>query len=216
MTGIRKGRRVYYNGFSHVYDGFIRLHARGEGEDTRDFLVRSAGLPAAGAWRILDICCGTGAVIRAMARACTGGLAVGYDFSRGMLRRARERAGDTGAVFVEGDAAALPFGKETFDVITCSHALYELKGKAREAALREMRRVVRSTGVVLIMEHEVPKSPFVRALFRLRMKAMGSEDAREFVQGGLAPYQRVFPGVSLDHTPSGRSKLVRCRKVKEA
>jgi len=214
MTGIRTGRRAYYNWFSHVYDAFVRIHARGESEGTREFLVRNAGLPANGAGRILDVCCGTGAVVQVMARTYAGSLAVGYDFSRGMLQRARERAGAARAAFVEGDAAVLPFREDQFDVVTCSHALYELKGRAREAALLEMRRVVRPTGVVLIMEHEVPRRPFVRFLFHLRMRAMGSKDAREFVGGGLIPFERVFPEVSLDHTPTGRSRLVRCRKRK--
>ncbi|MGD8386266.1 MAG: class I SAM-dependent methyltransferase [Desulfobacteraceae bacterium] len=216
MTELRTGRRTYYNWFSHVYDGFVRLHARGESEGTREFLVRNAALPANAAGRILDICCGTGAVIHALARSYAGSLAVGCDFSRGMLQRARKRTGETGAVFVEGDAAVLPFRDEQFDVVTCSHALYELKGSAREAALLEMRRVVRPTGVVLIMEHEVPRRPFVRFLFHLRMRAMGSKDAREFMGGGLTPFERVFPYVSLDHTPTGKSRLVRCRKSKES
>lgn len=37
-------------------------------------------------------------------------------------------------ILIEGDAATLPFIDESFDVITCSHALYELKRPARQAA----------------------------------------------------------------------------------
>jgi ubiquinone/menaquinone biosynthesis C-methylase UbiE len=129
-----------------------------------------------------------------------------------MLRKAREKPGAQRIRFIEGDAAALPFADEHFDVITCSHALYELKGEARQAALVEMKRLIKPSGVVLIMEHEAPHHPFVKLLFNLRMMIMGSADAREFVSGGLEIFERIFPRVSLTHSPSGKSKLIICRK----
>jgi len=102
---------------------------------------------------------------------------------------------------------------ESFDVITCSHALYELKGPARQAALKEMKRVVRPGGVVLIMEHEVPRHPLVKILlFNLRMLTMGSADAGEFVKGEVKPFQRIFSAVTLFHSPSRKSKLFACRR----
>jgi hypothetical protein len=39
MSGLRTGRRKYYDLFSHFYDAFIRLHARSDEDDTRHFLV---------------------------------------------------------------------------------------------------------------------------------------------------------------------------------
>lgn len=211
-TRMRTGRRAYYNFFSHVYDAFIALHASRDAGDSRQFLVKMAGLEKKPAPRILDICCGTGAVIAAFVRQYPLSLAVGYDFSRGMLGKVQEKFPDRPIALIEGDAAALPFGDERFDVVTCSHALYELKGPARLAALEEMRRVVRPDGAVLIMEHEVPRHPVVRRLFNLRMLAMGSSDAREFVAGGAAPYRRIFSAVTLYHTSNGKSRLFLCRR----
>ncbi|OGW37736.1 MAG: hypothetical protein A2X58_13890 [Nitrospirae bacterium GWC2_56_14] len=211
MTQLRTGRRRYYDIFSHCYDAFIRLHSRQNEDDTRDFLVDAAHLGGKCIPRILDVCCGTGSVILTFKERCPDALAVGYDFSHGMLSRAQEKnRGDT--VFVEGDAAALPFAEDTFDVVTCSHALYELKGETRQTALREMKRVVRPDGYVLVMEHEVPRHPVVRFLFHVRMASMGAKDAREFVRGGLDPFRRIFPSVSLSHSRTGKSKLVSCRK----
>ena len=212
MNRLRTGRRRYYDIFSKYYDAFIRLHSRGDKDDTRDFLVGSAHLGNYSAPRILDICCGTGSVILTFKERCPESMAIGYDFSHGMLRKAQEKNINGGAIFVEGDAAALPFGDNSFDVVTCSHALYELKGESREKALREMKRVVRPDGLVLIMEHEIPRRPLIRLLFYIRMLSMGSEDAREFVKGGLEPYKKIFPRVSLSHSRSGKSKLMSCRK----
>jgi ubiquinone/menaquinone biosynthesis C-methylase UbiE len=212
MARIRTGRRKYYDIFSRVYDTFIKLHARRDEGATRDFLVGFHNLEDISKPFILDICCGTGEVIVAFANKYEESITVGYDFSHGMLLKAREKHGAQRVRFIEGDAAALPFADEHFDVITCSHALYELKGEARQAALLEMKRVIRPSGMVLIMEHEVPHHPVVRLLFNLRMMAMGSADAREFVKGGLEIYRKIFPSVSLTHSPSGKSKLIICRK----
>jgi hypothetical protein len=55
-----------------------------------------------------------------------------------------------------------------------------------------MKRVVRTDGVVLIMEHEVPAQPLAGVMLRLRLLAMGSDDAREFVESGLKPFQKGF------------------------
>ncbi len=212
MTQIRTGRRKYYDIFSYVYDAFIKLHARRDEGATRDFLVEVPDMEDISKPFILDICCGTGAVIAAFAGRYKESLTVGYDFSHGMLRKARDKPGAQRVMFIEGDAAALPFADERFDVITCSHALYEMKGEARQAALREMERVVKPAGMVLIMEHEVPRHPFLRMLFNVRMMAMGSADAGEFVKGGLETYREIFPRVSLTHSPSGKSKLIICQK----
>jgi ubiquinone/menaquinone biosynthesis C-methylase UbiE len=212
MSSLRTGRRIYYNVFSYVYDAFIQLHARRDARDTRNFLVEMADLKGNSNPTILDICCGTGAVIVSFAHRYPKSVAVGYDFSRGMLRRAQNKKTSGRIIWVEGDAATLPFAGESFDVVTCSHALYELKGPTRQTALQEMKRIIRPSGVVLLMEHEVPHHPLVKILFNIRMLTMGSADAMEFVKGGLDPFRRIFPDVSLYHSPTGKSKLIVCRK----
>ena len=211
MPGLRVGRRKYYDLFSHVYDAFVRLHARRDEEDTRQFLVVAAQLENKSTPTILDVCCGTGSVVLAFAEHCPDALLVGYDFSRGMLRKAQEKNADTQAVFAAGDAAELPFSDNSFDVVSCSHALYELKGHAREKALWEMKRVIHPDGVVLLMEHEVPNNPFVKFLFNVRLISMGSSDASEFVEGGLQRLRRIFSRVALSHSRSGKSRLMICR-----
>ena len=211
MSGLRVGRRKYYDLFSHVYDAFISLHARRDEDDTRQFLVVAAQLENKSVPSILDVCCGTGSVVLAFAGHRPDALVVGYDFSRGMLRKAREKNTHTQAVFAEGDAAELPFSDNSFDVVSCSHALYELRGQAREKALWEMKRVIHPDGVVLLMEHEVPTHPFVKLLFNVRLISMGSSDAREFVEGGLQRLRKIFSRVDLTLSQSGKSRLMICR-----
>lgn len=211
-TRSRYWRRRYYDIFSLFYDRFIQVHAHQGESGTRSFLADSAALSRFNAPLGLDICCGTGAVLLVLANRYPRGIFVGYDFSLGMLRAA-QRKHSTGCIsFIQGNAATLPFADDTFHTVSCSHALYELKGDDRSKALNEMKRVVRHDGVVLIMEHESPSGALAAFMFRLRLKAMGSADAKEFVESGLAPFQKIFPSVSLRHTPSGKSKLICCRK----
>lgn len=212
MAEIRTGRQKFYNIFSHFYDFFIKIHSGHHRDETRAFLVDSARIDDIPHARVLDICCGTGSVVLAFSTKYTDALAVGYDFSPGMLRKAKKKDTANTIFLVNGDAAALSFVDDCFDIVCCSHALYELKGQVRTEALREMKRVVKPEGKVLIMEHEIPRNPAVKVMFYLRMLMMGPTDANEFLQQGLAPFKNIFADVSLSHTPSGKSKLIICRK----
>ena len=91
-------------------------------------------------------------VILSFAEQFSDILAIGYDFSLGMLHKAKEKDLSDKVIFIMGDAASLSFADDYFDIVCCSHALYELKGQDREKALFEMARVVKPNGRVLIME----------------------------------------------------------------
>jgi ubiquinone/menaquinone biosynthesis C-methylase UbiE len=212
MSKLRTGRQKYYNIFSHFYDLFIKLHSHNYGEETRKFLVDSAQLEDKNQPSVLDICCGTGSVMLAFARRFPDILAAGYDFSLGMMHQAKEKDLSDKISFINGDAAKLPFVDDCFDIVCCSHALYELKNQVRTEALLEMKRVVKQDGSVLIMEHEVPSRSLIKILFYIRMLMMGPKDSREFVKQGLRPFEKIFNQVTLSHTPSGKSKLIICRK----
>jgi ubiquinone/menaquinone biosynthesis C-methylase UbiE len=212
MSKLRAGRRRYYNIFSHFYDSFIKLHSHNYGEETRKFLVDSARLDNETGTHVLDVCCGTGSVILSFAERFPDITAIGYDFSHGMLRKAHEKDLFHRLVLIEGDAANLPFEDNLFDAVCCSHALYELKGPVRKEALLEMRRVVKSNGRVLIMEHEIPRKLFIKILFYIRMLMIGPKDSYEFLKQGISPFKKIFSEVILLHTKSGKSKLFLCQK----
>ncbi len=213
MSKIRTGRQKYYNVFAHFYDFFIKIHSGHHGDETRKFLVDSARIDNTKQTRILDICCGTGSVILSFAEKYSDALTIGYDFSVGMLHKAKQKDVANKIILILGDASRLPYIDDCFDVVCCSHALYELKGQIRTDALMEMKRVVKPDGKVLIMEHEVPKNPIVKIMFYMRMLMMGSSDSREFLRQDLSPYKKIFIDVALSHTPSGKSKLIICRKT---
>ena len=129
-----------------------------------------------------------------------------------MLKVAQKKTRSFGNVYlVEADAGRLPFATGAFDAVTCSDAFYELKGEGQERALQEIVRVLRPKGTFLMMEHDVPANPVVRALFYLRLAFMGR--MRHYFPsprtGGVCAVLWV---VAKLVAPAGRSKVMICRK----
>jgi demethylmenaquinone methyltransferase/2-methoxy-6-polyprenyl-1,4-benzoquinol methylase len=188
----------------------ITLHSKDRSAALRGSLLEEAGVAARG--RLLDICTGTGAVaLRAQDTTEPDGVAVGLDFSQGMIRKAREearRASLSGVHFVLGNAASLPFRSRAFDAVTCSHAMYELSPEVRTRALGEARRVLRPGARFLMMEHCEPARPLVRLLYQVRLATMGSARNRSFARDEVPFLSQLFRDVKRQLTPTGRSKLI--------
>ena len=105
---------------------------------------------------VLDVGAGTGVSTEELGRS--GAYAVGADLSTGMLRAGRRTRPDV--PLLAGDALALPFADGTFDAVTISFALRNVVDN--EAALRELGRVTRPGGRLVVCEFSHP----VNAAFR--------------------------------------------------
>ncbi|MBF4768257.1 demethylmenaquinone methyltransferase [Nocardioides agariphilus] len=137
------------------------------GQDRR---WRKAVLDAVGARpgeRVLDLAAGTGTSSVPFAEA--GALVVPCDFSLGMLavgKRARPQL-----LFTAGDATRLPFGDDTFDAVTISFGLRNVVDPG--AGLREMLRVTKPGGRLVVCEFSHPTWPPLRtAYLEYLMKAL--------------------------------------------
>ncbi|MDR2153461.1 MAG: bifunctional demethylmenaquinone methyltransferase/2-methoxy-6-polyprenyl-1,4-benzoquinol methylase UbiE [Burkholderiaceae bacterium] len=103
--------------------------------------------------RVLDIASGTGDLARAFARRVgRGGQVVHSDINEAMLRTGRDRLLDAGWVLpsVVCDAEQLPFATGYFDLASVAFGLRNMTRK--DAALREMARVLRPGGRLLVLE----------------------------------------------------------------
>ena len=114
--------------------------------------------------RVLDLAAGT--ATSSVALASSGATVVGCDFSLGMLRQGRGKGVD----LVAGDALRLPFADASFDAVTISFGLRNTADTAR--ALREMRRVTRPGGRLVVCEFSHPtwkpfRTVYVEYLMRL-------------------------------------------------
>ena len=98
-------------------------------------------------WRereILDAGCGTGAILKRLGNPEKN---VGIDLAPEALAFCRERGLNN---VRQADICALPFADASFDAVICSSVLYHLWVGDVEGALREMHRVLRLGGVLLI------------------------------------------------------------------
>jgi len=117
---------------------------------TLRLLDEAAGDVAAGARRILDVGCGTGALAVAAAERWPSVIVDGVDASEGMLAIAcGELEARPGPIrdrvrYAHGYADRLPFADGTFDVVLSAFVLQLVPSRSR--ALREMRRVLRPGG----------------------------------------------------------------------
>lgn len=111
--------------------------------------VRAAG--GAEHVKLLDVACGTGRTLHQLSRAHPALRMWGIDLSPAYIRMARRRLADVDEVAVAVEnAEQLPFADGTFDVATSVYLFHELPRSARRNVVRELHRVVRPGGLVVI------------------------------------------------------------------
>jgi ubiquinone/menaquinone biosynthesis C-methylase UbiE len=98
---------------------------------------------------ILDVGCGTGALLEAILTRAGPVRLVGVDLSRGMLEIARHKLGRR-ARLVAGEAGRLPFAAQRFDLALSSSALHHWPDPA--AGLAEIARVLKPGGRLVITD----------------------------------------------------------------
>ncbi len=127
--------------------------------------VRDAVAPKPGQ-SVLDLAAGTGS--SSIAFNLEGVRVVASDFSQGMLAEGRKRHPELEFVFA--DATNLPFAANEFDATTISFGLRNVVDV--EKALREMFRVTKPGGRVVICEFSRVQSRFLRPLYEFYLKRL--------------------------------------------
>jgi demethylmenaquinone methyltransferase/2-methoxy-6-polyprenyl-1,4-benzoquinol methylase len=114
--------------------------------------------------RVLDVASGTGDLAIELARRVgPSGEVIGSDFSEGMLELARAKA--PGISFEQANALDLPYDDDSFDAATVGFGARNFSDLPQ--GLREMTRVVRPGGRVVILEITTPERPPLSWFFRL-------------------------------------------------
>ncbi len=119
--------------------------------------------------RILDIACGTGDFSIAVAGRSANAKITGIDLSEGMLAAGREKVRKNGLAgqieLLKGDCESLEFPDGTFDGVCVGFGVRNFEHL--ETGLREMRRVLRPGGRLVILELSVPQNKLLLALYKL-------------------------------------------------
>lgn len=151
-------RRIF-GSIAHRYDLANHLLSCGF-----DFYWRKRAAGIVASWRpnaVLDLATGTGDLALALQRAIPNAQIVGADFSEAMLAIAK-RKGVRETVLA--NAMQLPFADASFDCVTIAFGLRNLPDWS--AALREMRRILRPNGHVLVLEFSLPQLSILRGIYR--------------------------------------------------
>ncbi len=152
-------RKVFYV-WASFYDVAFRLLSFGAIARLRENVVDIADLRKSST--ILDIGTGTGGQAFAFARR--GFDVVGIDLSEHMLEVAKKKNEYENATFEIADAAKLPFKDQSFDGSCVSFALHDMIPSIRERAVKEMARVTKTRGTIIIVDYGLPKNK-VRRFF---------------------------------------------------
>jgi demethylmenaquinone methyltransferase/2-methoxy-6-polyprenyl-1,4-benzoquinol methylase len=180
------------------YDLLNSLMSAGLHHRWRERAADQAGLSAGDA--ALDVCCGTGDLTLELARRLApGGHVVGCDFSEPMLDLAREKAearGVDGVRFEWADALDLPYDAGRFDAVTVGFGVRNFAD--RDRGLREMTRVLRPGGRLVVLEFTRPRRPPFSTFYSLWFDRLApvlgriSDDPEAYAY--LAESVRTFPG----------------------
>lgn len=186
----------FYGDIHSTYDRINRIFTFGQDRTWRRKAVRE--LLRMQPERVLDLCTGTGDFILEVARkAGKDTKLVGYDFSPAMLKLARDKYRQldeqeqiAAVEFLEGDAGAMPFEEGSFDALGITFGIRNLvyqNSKANQH-LKEIHRVLRSGGHLVVLESSRPVSPlwlmFNTLYLRLILPYLGG-----WISGNLKAYK---------------------------
>ena len=140
--------------------------------------------------RVLDLAGGTGDIAALLlGRVGDGGSVVLGDINAAMLHAGRDRMLNAGFVrnldYAQVNAQALPFPDASFDAVTIAFGLRNVTDK--DAALREMHRVLRAGGRALILEFSTVRSALLKPIYDFhsfevlpRLGAFIADDAESY------------------------------------
>lgn len=207
---MSEARETYAHGY---HESVLRSHRWRTAANSAAYLVDrlAAGM------NVLDVGCGPGTITIDIARQVAPGRVVGVDRAAELVEAARREA--QGVVDVEfrvGDVYRLPTADGAFDVVHAHQLLQHLDDPV--AALVEMRRVCRPTGVVAARDSDYataawyPEDPALDRWFDLQLQMIrdsgGDPNAGRRLLGWArrAGFSEVVPSASVwcFATPDGR------------
>lgn len=150
-----------------AYERYMGLWSQSVGERFLDWLAPHQRL----GW--LDVGCGNGAFTELLASRCAPSAIEGIDPSEAQLAFARDRPVGRRARFSAGDAMALPFPADAFDVAVMPLVIFFVPEPARGVA--EMVRVVRAGGSVAAYAWDMEGGGFPYEVLHAEIRALGIE-----------------------------------------
>jgi len=175
-------------------------------------LVREMG--GADKVRLLDIGCGTGRTLHQLAITHPRMRLHGTDLSPAYIKKARERLADVGELTLAVEnGEALPWADDTFDAVTSTYMFHELPRNARRNVVREMLRVVRPGGLVVVEDSaQVSESPELADVLHGFPREFHEPFYADYLEDDLGAMLGEIGFVGVSTEPHLVAKIVRARK----
>ena len=172
-----------YQWLNRLYDPVVRLTTREKA--VKLALVRL--LPTATQGVLLDLACGTGTLTRDIKSTASDYAVRGIDGDSDLLARAQEKAVAAGieSHYDHGLAQQLPYEDDKFSVVTSSLFFHHLVSEDKRAAFKEIHRVLKPTGTLLIADWGPAQNSLMRLLFVMVQLLDGFETTGDNIRGEL-------------------------------
>lgn len=161
----RKTIGALFDSIAGAYDKFNHITSMGIDIYWRHKAVKQM-TPAD---KLLDVAIGTGDFALTALRKGKVQRAIGIDLSTEMMAIGKQKAEKEHLAdrlqFVHGSALEMPFADGEFEAITCGYGIRNFSDL--DAGLREMHRVLKDNGQLLILEFSYPRNPIVRLGYNL-------------------------------------------------
>jgi demethylmenaquinone methyltransferase/2-methoxy-6-polyprenyl-1,4-benzoquinol methylase len=168
--------------------------------------ANAAGSTTARPLALLDVATGTGDMAILLTRYLAEARVTGIDISNGMLEVGKQKIGKLGLTdrihLQPGDSEALQFADGSFDAITVAFGVRNFENL--EKGLREMLRVLRPGGRLVVLEFSQPHTPGVRQVYDLYLRLV-APNIGKMISSSREAYQYLNDSVKA--FPEGAALL---------
>ncbi|TDH23016.1 bifunctional demethylmenaquinone methyltransferase/2-methoxy-6-polyprenyl-1,4-benzoquinol methylase UbiE [Segetibacter sp. 3557_3] len=162
--------------------------------------------------RLLDVATGTGDVAILALEMLQPQKITGIDISEGMLELGRKKIDKLGAndriELISGDSEGIPFNDATFDAVTVAFGVRNFENL--EKGLKEMLRVLKPGGKLVVLEFSKPKQAAFKGIYNLYMNVVApgfgsmiakNKEAYEYLKESMLKFPEGQQFVQiLDHS----------------
>lgn len=165
-----------------TYDAYMKKTTWGREKALREMTVNLAQIEPGDS--VLEIGCATGSLtLEAKRKTGASGRVCGIDIIPGMIEYSRKKAeaAKLDVEFKAGSIESIPFPDKSFDVVMCSFMIFHMSEPVRQKGIREISRVLKPNGVLLIIDLALPRNPVSRVLVKALLGFMFQHDLKELL-----------------------------------